>query len=356
MTEYEQAEQEVAAAKVAERVAEWKAMEAKAVYYRHASEAMQASADVMGARIRRDNAQASEWADKVLATAERTAESETHTAHDREDHNPPNDTEGGGGLLETGQRETAPVQPASDQDKTPRVESPTEWLGSMTFRASPSHEPPSPEVASEGEAVQIPEGFIPWSGGECPVDSIALVCVVLRSGSLEQFHAGTFSNDDPLFDQWKWSDYRPEDDIIAYRPVQTPAEAERTEGASDCPAPQSQPSWGEEVPRGAIVSQTITPGDENYPRATTVITYESGAVYAGDYFPEASETPSELETQGSADGDREEQTTSPDSSDAQVFAHGVLKDAERKASEPKHSVIGRLFGGTKSFAKPEGAL
>lgn len=83
MTEYEKAEQDVAAAKVSERVAEWKAMEAKAVYYRHASEAMQASAEVMGARIRRDNALASEWADKVLATAERTTESETHTDHDR---------------------------------------------------------------------------------------------------------------------------------------------------------------------------------------------------------------------------------------------------------------------------------
>lgn len=76
MTEYEKAEQDVAAAKVAERIAEWKAMEAKAAYYRYAGEAMAASAEVMGARIRRDNAVASEFVEKAQAAALSPAPSE----------------------------------------------------------------------------------------------------------------------------------------------------------------------------------------------------------------------------------------------------------------------------------------
>lgn len=67
MSEYEKAEQDVAAAKVAERIAEWKAMEAKAAYYRYASESMAASAEVMGSRIRRDNALAAEFVEKANA-------------------------------------------------------------------------------------------------------------------------------------------------------------------------------------------------------------------------------------------------------------------------------------------------
>ena len=74
MTEYEKAEQDVAAAKVAERIAEWKAMEAKAAYYRYASEAMAASAEVMGSRIRRDNALASEFVEKANVALEAPAQ------------------------------------------------------------------------------------------------------------------------------------------------------------------------------------------------------------------------------------------------------------------------------------------
>lgn len=76
MTEYEKAEQDVAAAKVAERIAEWKAMEAKAAYYRYAGDAMAASAEVMGSRIRRDNALAAEFVQKAQAAALSPAPSE----------------------------------------------------------------------------------------------------------------------------------------------------------------------------------------------------------------------------------------------------------------------------------------
>lgn len=69
MTELEKAEQDFAAASVTERVAEWKAMEAKAAYYRYASEAMTATAEVMGADLRRKNA--------VAAELERTLKGDT---------------------------------------------------------------------------------------------------------------------------------------------------------------------------------------------------------------------------------------------------------------------------------------
>jgi hypothetical protein len=105
------------------------------------------------------------------------------------------------------------------------------------------------ELEPEMQAgVDIPEGFTKWEGGECPVDPAALVCVVTRSGKLEQFHAGTFANPYVLFDQWQWSNYRRDDDIIAYR-VSLAA-----------PTPEDEPDvaseFAEELERAAAIELT----------------------------------------------------------------------------------------------------
>ena len=59
------------------------------------------------------------------------------------------------------------------------------------------------------DAVRDADGWIEWSGGECPVDVDALVCCKLRSGkvSITAYHAGMLS--------WRHSGNAA--DIIAYR-------------------------------------------------------------------------------------------------------------------------------------------
>jgi hypothetical protein len=88
---------------------------------------------------------------------------------------------------------------------------------------------------------------VTWEGGECPVDPRTLVGVMTRDGKVEQMHAGTFSNSDPLFDQWKHSGFRSDQDIIAYRvtfPDETHTDdvrndSQQDEGAGERADPQS---------------------------------------------------------------------------------------------------------------------
>jgi hypothetical protein len=127
-------------------------------------------------------------------------------------------------------------------------------------RAIAALEPaPTPEPETQtGEGVEIPEGFTKWEGGECPVDPAALVCVVTRSGKLEQFHAGTFANPDVLFDQWQWSNYRRDDDIIAYRvSLAAPTPEDEPDDASE---------FAEELERAAAIELTadVEPVPEPY--------------------------------------------------------------------------------------------
>lgn len=57
------------------------------------------------------------------------------------------------------------------------------------------------------------DGWIPWKGGECPVDEKVLVEVKLRSGS------AWIDQEAQMGADWLWDHYGGPDDIIAYRLV-----------------------------------------------------------------------------------------------------------------------------------------
>jgi len=97
-------------------------------------------------------------------------------------------------------------------------------------------------------AVEIPEGFIPWSGGECPVPYGRIVDIICRDPDIrvgqtnEVFaHMIDWSNEgDPRYN------------IIAYKIVEPPAEAERIESDSlttdhDQVALHDQPALSDEA-------------------------------------------------------------------------------------------------------------
>ncbi len=65
-------------------------------------------------------------------------------------------------------------------------------------------------VEEEKPAVEIPEGFTPWAGGECPVDKGARVQVLLRDGDQSVFYGSAL----------RWSCVDSDGDIIAYRVIE----------------------------------------------------------------------------------------------------------------------------------------
>ena len=69
------------------------------------------------------------------------------------------------------------------------------WHPGNKFRIKPS--------------VEIPEGFIPWEGGLCPVDEKSIVEIILRRGAHNRDRAGLFI--------WANSDHQ--SDIIAYKVI-----------------------------------------------------------------------------------------------------------------------------------------
>lgn len=74
---------------------------------------------------------------------------------------------------------------------------------------------------AEKPAVEIPEGFTPWAGGECPVNPGVRVQVVFRNGEIYKF------SESPLELEWAESGY--DADIIAYRVIGS----EQTQRAND---------------------------------------------------------------------------------------------------------------------------
>lgn len=60
-------------------------------------------------------------------------------------------------------------------------------------------------------SVEVPAGFIPWQGGDCPVDGGCFVEITTRLGSTNKENARIF----------RWSHWHCSDDIIAYRVVKT---------------------------------------------------------------------------------------------------------------------------------------
>ena len=117
----------------------------------------------------------------------------------------------------------------------------------------PQPEAASPEFASEqGEAIehmiatsdavceelseaytapQIPEGFTPWSGGECPVSKDQVVELLFRESWAGDGNGRAIYISDPAdyADLTQWKHHGQGGDIIAYRVIEAPAEAERTE-------------------------------------------------------------------------------------------------------------------------------
>ena len=54
-------------------------------------------------------------------------------------------------------------------------------------------------------------GWIPWSGGRCPVDDDTMVLVKFRRGTETSAPTGAYT--------WKWYRFSPEHDIVAYKVV-----------------------------------------------------------------------------------------------------------------------------------------
>jgi len=71
-----------------------------------------------------------------------------------------------------------------------------------------------PEVAE----VEIPDGFVKWEGGECPVKVGDSLRILWREG----VQSGTFVVDDVWATQRAWEPGAHDDDIIAYRVIKEP--------------------------------------------------------------------------------------------------------------------------------------
>lgn len=320
MTEYEKAEQDVAAAKVAERIAEWKAMEAKAAYYRYASESMAATAEVMGSRIRRDNALASEFVEKANAALEAPAQplDEMTTLGPRDPFL--DSIIARGGTWHDGGPNPLPDQfvdiyvPALSTNllnKPNHLEGQPSnayvWEGwEVAYCASSATAPlidaqttdpvdPRIECASDepdalAEFMKLP-GAVKWGGGECPVPQSAVVEYLLRGADLPPL------DPKPAFLlSWDHADIL--GDIIAYRVVSEPAEqyddptavaiAAYIEAENEAPAPEQDASV--EIEPGPSVAE-VEYEDRRYsgevdengnPCGCGTIQYADGRLYAGE--------------------------------------------------------------------------
>jgi len=69
----------------------------------------------------------------------------------------------------------------------------------------------SPDYWSDSLTERPKDDWIPWEGGDCPVDDNTTVVVKLRSGN-EKIRIACFF-------VWKWDSVLPHDDIVAYRVV-----------------------------------------------------------------------------------------------------------------------------------------
>lgn len=62
-------------------------------------------------------------------------------------------------------------------------------------------------------SIEIPEGFMPWDGGECPVNPSCIVEILLRNGKNNTNNFGYSA------DLFIWDNTGSENDIIAYKVI-----------------------------------------------------------------------------------------------------------------------------------------
>lgn len=62
-------------------------------------------------------------------------------------------------------------------------------------------------------SIEIPEGFMPWDGGECPVNPSCIVEILLRNGETNKNNFGYSA------DLFRWDHTGVEHDIIAYKVI-----------------------------------------------------------------------------------------------------------------------------------------
>ena len=72
----------------------------------------------------------------------------------------------------------------------------------LAFPASRLH------TLENGMEIDLDDGWIPWSGGTCPMDGDTGVEIILRDGSGDDSESGGF---------WQWEHNGGDGDILAYR-------------------------------------------------------------------------------------------------------------------------------------------
>ena len=169
---------------------------------------------------------------------------------------------------------------------------------------------------------QIPEGFIPWSGGECPVSKDQVVELLFRESWAGDGSGRAIYISDPAdyADLTQWKHHGQGGDIIAYRVVESPTYAERTEDVSQAETATEQtlitddiPSIPrEEIPIGAAVETYTDSGIETVKISGTTYVVDDEPVAEASYAPINSEP----------------------ASDALMWSNGFEADAKSKA-EPE---------------------
>ena len=166
------------------------------------------------------------------------------------------------------------------------------------------------ELSEAYTAPQIPEGFTPWSGGECPVpgQSVEYLCAA---------DDVPVKTDRPEDWTWRHEGIPSRARIIAYRIIQPSAEAERTSDESQAETVNEQtlitddiPSIPrEEIPIGAAVETYTDSGIETVKLAGTTYVVDDEPVAEASYAPVNNEP----------------------ASDALMWANGFESDAKAKA-------------------------
>ena len=218
--------------------------------------------------------------------------------------------------------------------------------------------PAAPPPAQEAPA--IPEGFIPWGGGEyLPVARGTPLVVLYRNGSEVDCTAG-----DEMSEFWHRSstlvDHSPDHDIIAYRVIETGETqseldssqiegGDRVEPLHDRPKLTNEEFESLEKIDGVLDAEPSPILRSEVPPAAETYLAPSGDEFATVNGQTHLIVSDEAEAQGQAE-------TAPQAayapihnedepSDAAVFAHGLNVEIDQKAEPKRINIFGIEFGG-----------